>query len=177
MILDPATTGLIGLEYNGPSLRSMYEWLHRRFGDHMLRNLLHLKVKGVIRAHNVAIRDYALKRDWTDVIFFENDVCPTQSTAKFLEGDEDIVCCRARLDNPNAWTGDNPFHMTLWRAKVEALRKIEPPWSMMRYTDDGCAHDGCNCAYFRDKALAAGLTIAARGVASHKNSNSRLCGV
>lgn len=125
-------------------------------------------------ARNTAVRESALgsHRTYEHFVFIDRDVRPTEATAKFLELNADIKCCQVPMDHVLAWVWPDSFHEALWCTSRKVLESIEPPWFMQRYNDEGTEMEGCICQSFREKALAAGFTIAHGGWAEHDRDGS-----
>lgn len=125
-------------------------------------------------ARNVGVLDFALRspKEFEHFVFIDQDVKPTKNTPKFLKIKADVVSCQVPMKDPAAWSNQDSFHEALWHTRREVLQAIDPPWFMQRYTNDGCAHDGCICQSFRDKAKAAGFSIAHGGWAEHDQDGS-----
>ena len=131
-------------------------------------------VLGIPQAYNQGVRK-ALDSGKSHLIFADHDVIPVgrttahPATDTFLDACEaDIVCCPCRLDIPGEWADPNTFHCGLWRITRDALLKISPPWFQFTYNGDGTELRQCVCAYFAEKARAAGLNIVRQGWADHK---------
>ncbi len=130
-------------------------------------------IKGIPQAYNQGVR-LALGSGLPHLIFADHDIIPVgqtphhPSTEVFLHAsDADIVCCPCNLGIPGAWSDPASFHCGLWRITRDALLKIASPCFQFIYNDDGTDLRQCVCAYFAEKARAAGLMIARQGWADH----------
>lgn len=131
-----------------------------------LANMVVVNKRCIPAAYNSGVRD-ALRSPFDYFIFADHDVCPGKPTLPFLEAAGDVVCCECPVGNNVSWKEPHAFHCGLWRTNRWALARIAPPWFLEEYSEDGCDLIKCVCLHFRDKALAAGLSVVRAGWADH----------
>jgi hypothetical protein len=177
---------IVGFEYPLPLRRAVWPWLNRLgllgpvdldSPDPRPANVRGSRKTPYIVARNQAVRDIILPRadDYDWVLMLNNDVTPTESSAKFLELEGDLLSCDCPLKNPAAWAGKQAFHLALSCVRTQVFRVMEPPWFRFSYSDDYCELLGCDCEYFATKAKRLGFTIAHGGVCSHDHLGDKLC--
>jgi hypothetical protein len=166
---------IFGNIYSGPLRVTTLQWVRTTFppGNAWLVK----KPLPLVANRNTAIRDDVLPRlaekeyDW--VFFIDNDVTITHpGIERFLEIDADVVSCNCPMNGTKAWDTIDAFHNHFWRCRPAVLQTIHPPWFAMPTSVDGCDLLGCECLYFRQKALAAGFTIKHGGYCGHANAGT-----
>ena len=123
--------------------------------------------QGITVAYNKAVIT-ALQSKYETFIFADRDVRPSFAADPFLTLDADIACCVYPVCEPDAWAKPEAFHTGLWRVRRDVLASLDRPWFRTEYSPDGTVEAKCCCTYFRDKAIAAGFTVAHAGWADHK---------
>lgn len=119
-------------------------------------------------AYNSAVKTLALPSDCEHFIFADRDVRPGPRTAPFLEAEGPLVACEYDLSNRGeVWDSPQAMHAGLWRCDRKVLEAIAPPWFQRVLNADGTEEGQCVCAYFRDKARAAGFTVVRAGWVEH----------
>jgi len=168
---------IFGNVYSGPLKASTLAWIRAAFPSGNAWLSTH---RLPLCAHrNTIIRDSALpmiaakEYDW--VFFVDHDVTITHPGLEdFLAVDADVVSCNCPMGNEKAWDKPDDFHNHFWRCRPVVLQTIKPPWFAMPTSEDGCDVVGCDCLYFRQKAIAAGFTIAHGGYCGHTNAGTWL---
>jgi len=177
---------IVGFEHGAPLRRAVWPWLDRLglLGPVELdgsnprwSNVRGIGVTPYIVARNRAVRDIILPRadqyEW--VLMVNNDITPTESTAKFLNLDADILSCDCSLRAPGAWDSPDAFHLALSCVRMRVFVEMERPWFKWVYSADGCDVIGCDCNYFAAKAHALGYTTAHGGHCKHDHLGDQLC--
>lgn len=178
---------IVGFEHPKPCRRRVWPWLDRLglLGpveldgpDARWKNVRGISVGPYIVARNQAVRDIILPRanryEW--VLMVNNDITPTEGTAKFLDLEGDLLSCDCSFPKtPNAWKAPEAFHLALSCIRMEVFRAIPPPWFHYIYSDDGCDVIGCDCNYFTAKAKALGFTTAHGGTCRHDHLGDPFC--
>ena len=178
---------IVGLEYPTPLKRSVWPWLDRlgllgkvdlESPDPRPENVRGLQITPYICARNRAVRDIILpvadRYDWA--LMINNDITPTESTAKFLDLDGDLLSCGCNYHrNPAAWAAPDSFHTALCCVRMEVFKLVPSPWFRYQYSADGCDVLGCDCAFFAAKAKALGFRIAHGGLCSHDHIGNKFC--
>jgi len=165
--IDPTKTRAIVLTWPDRSLTwEAAAWLYNTFPP---PNVIALCVRGITEARNTAVRELVLKapEKITDFIFMDRDMRPGLATLPFLQADGDIVACEYPLADMRAWADPTALHMGLVRVKRKVFEAVEAPWFLFEYSPDGARRAKCECAYFRDKALAAGFGLVRAGWCDH----------
>jgi len=166
---------IFGNVYNGPLKRSTLWWIVETFPEG--NAWLVKKPLPLVANRNATIRDEVLPRllarpadfDW--VFFVDNDVTITHPGMEdFLKVDADVVSCDCAMPTDDAWKADDAFHNHFWRCRPAVLQTIQSPWFAMPTSPDGCEVVGCDCVYFRRKALDAGFSVAHGGYCGHDNA-------
>lgn len=132
----------------------------------------------VLEARNRLMTDLikqASQFDW--FILMDHDVSPFEVTGAltdpFLDDvDAGVVGAEYNTGNDGSWLTGNSFHMGCVRIRGSVLNKIESPWFMFEYTEDGTHITKCECGFYRDKLLQAGVKIERRGKVEHKPSRT-----
>ena len=175
--MDFSRALIFGNVFSGPLRRATLRWMVESFPDGQA--WLMDKPLPLCAARNAAIRDDVLPRlaasplafDW--VFFVDNDVTITHPGLEdFLKIEADVASCDCAMPTPAAWELADAFHNHFWRCRPEVLQTIRPPWFAMPTSPDGCDVVGCDCLYFRAKALAAGFSVKHGGYCGHENAAS-----
>lgn len=177
---------IVGFEYPLPLRRAVWPWLDRLgllgpvdldSPDPRWANVRGMQAGPYIVARNKAVRDIILPRaekyDW--VLMVNNDIAPTESTAKFLDMDADILSCDCSLRAAGAWDSPDAFHLALSCIRMRVFTEMERPWFKFIYSDDGCDLIGCDCNYFAAKARSLGFTTAHGGQCKHDHLGDKFC--
>ena len=185
MIHTYKNTLIVGFEYPQPLRRSVWPWLSRHGvlgkvsldGSAIHENVRPMHRSPYLCARNTAVRDVILKLadkyEWA--ILINNDITPTESSHKFLELDADLKSCECRLAVPDAFKGENAFHLALSCVRIEVFRQMQPPWFAWTYSDDGCELLECDCQRFARRAMELGFKVAHGGNCSHNHLGAECC--
>lgn len=160
--------------------RQQMRWADRHFDPERIktfdgRDASGKLVRDMIANRNRMVRDMliALPPSVTEIVYMDHDITPLdEHSDRVFDVDADIVGCRYPTSNTNAWSAPDIFHNGFVRIKRRVLETLKPPWFTLPYTDDGCALRSCECIGLRDRALAAGFTVANTGHAEHRGDQS-----
>jgi len=169
-------TLIIGFEWGGPLKQSMIDWLYRH-GLMRENNYHSIVATPCVCAKNLAV-EYALSRanefDW--VMFINNDICPTESTIKFLELDTDLKCCKCKFAGAsNAFQEIDTFHTALSLIRIEVFRHVQKPYFQYQYNKDYTSLINCDCQRFANLCMDAGYTVGNAGWCDHRHTGQSLC--
>ena len=178
--------------YPGSALVIVAAWPDRRIDAGLIYWLAHngFNIAGNVRetcwrdvsvAYNRAVAEYALGWHGGWVLFADNDIRPgpqapgaPDPTAPFLDPtiDAEIVGCLYPTAPACSWARPDRIHTGLYRVRTDALRAMHDAAGgralyRREYSADGRQIVGCECSYFCDQAIAAGLRIARAGWADH----------
>lgn len=177
-VIDLAATRVIVISWpDGHWNRDLRNWIRGRFWrrtDHPEDQIIDVIRPDLICAKNWAIKEHVIDNPggYKHFLFVERDVRPDIVSDEIFRVHADIVCCEVKVRNEAAWLRPDSFHATMWMSNRSALERIPPPWFGVTYSEDGCDRLAGECEYFRQKALAAGLTIARGGWADHDMERS-----
>ncbi len=182
-VIDLEATRVIVFSHpDGTWNKYLRNWIRGRFWrrpDHLDDQIIDVIRPDleIVCARNWAIKEHVIDNPgaYNDFLFVERDVKPDQAADGIFCEQADIVCCQVKLRNEAGWLRSNSFHAPMWRSTRSALQRIPVPWFAAVYSKDHTSRVTDECEFFRNKALAAGLTIARGGWADH-DSNASWCG-
>lgn len=139
-------------------------------------NITAAQVRGnVIERRNRIVKNLVLPKlpryDW--FLFIDHDHYPEGGLLEpfFDDVPEDVVGCQYETGCNNSWNTPDVFHMGMVRIRGQALAKVDPPWFLFTYNEDGTKIEACECEYLRTKLLQAGCTITTRGRVGHDSEH------
>lgn len=173
MKIDLNKTLVVTFVYGRDMRISVWNWLELNVPDRTRR--FSIAKSPYIAARNTAIRDIVLPRrnEFEFFLSIDNDVDIDASRMhEFLAIDADFVACDCETGNQRAFEDDDAFHSPMWWCRTDALAQIKSPWFLFPYTEDGCDLAGCDCSYFRKKAIDAGFSVKHGGWCVHHRTRS-----
>lgn len=139
-------------------------FVERGMPPHMIQKV---KAFDIISARNTAAA-LALRSGCQWFFFVDDDIIPGPNTDPILCATEDVVGAVAEPLPNTAYLADpTVFHCGFLRMNRRALQDVKPPWFDFERSEDGTQIIKCECRYFRDKVLEAGLTCGRRGLVEH----------
>lgn len=180
VVFDPYKTRVIVLTWPDNALTThAAQWLWRNWKEHST-NVICWSQKGfydVVRC--AAVDQFCLKapKHIEQFVFMDRDMRPEQASDPVLTAPGDIVGCFYETGNPKAWASPTVIHMGLVRISRQVLETLAEerdehnrPKPMFFFPRDvtNTKLGMCECAYFAQRAIAAGFSITRAGWCGHK---------
>jgi hypothetical protein len=154
------------------------DWLAAHFPR---ENIFRVLAKGpidVVRANTALNVCLKMPPHVTEFLWMDRDMRPDPAgaTQPFLEADGDVVACEYPAHNPRAWAQPTALHLGLVRIKrlvfetlaAERDERGQPvPLFAFPRAADNTHVLGCECGWFAQRVLKAGLKIVRAGWCGH----------
>jgi hypothetical protein len=170
--IEPQKTRVIVQTVKGMVHGALALWLAQRFP---LENILFASIDDqLVVARNRVMLDLGVHAPPSieHFVLFDADMQPDHRIEPMFASEGDVVGCHYDTPTPNAWLRSDDVHCGALRFRREVLIAIQPPYFAFRYDPTGARCVACECDNFREKCVAAGLTIRREGYCRNLNQRS-----